>query len=121
MTVQGIGGGAVAASFRQLNLQTSRVGGQVTAEKMYNSHPHNSVSGNDTDLGTSHFQKENDELISTSVERISSIMEKDDDVVEVSNTGSETNFSSSDFQQVNDRSYNARQQVAASAYNYFNE
>ena len=74
MAVQGIGGGGLTMSFRQTNLQLDRIGGQATAERMHVSNPHVSNAGNETNLGTSHFQRENEELIEASVERVSAIM-----------------------------------------------
>lgn len=123
MAVQGIGGGGLTMSFRQTNLQLDRIGGQATAERMHVSNPHVSNAGNETNLGTSHFQQENTELIKASVERVSAIMERDDDYMEVSNTGSEAPASSAGFQDVNNTSADKQQQiaVAARAYSYFNE
>lgn len=123
MAVQAIGGGGLTMSFRQTNFQVDRIGGQATAERMHVSNPQVSNFGGETNLGTSHFQQENTELIKASVERVSAIMERDDDYVEVSNTGSEAPASSADFQNVNNTSAEKQQQiaVAARAYSYFNE
>lgn len=119
MAVQAIGGGA-ATSFMQANRQAERVGGQTTAKLMYESLPQGSANGSSTELGTSEFRKANDEVIEVSVEAVSSIMEQDDDFASVSNLGTESVLGPTGFNEMNDRSYNARQQVAASAYNYFN-
>lgn len=123
MAVQAIGCGGLTMSFRQTNFQVDRIGGQATAERMHVSNPQVSNFGGETNLGTSHFQQENTELIKASVERVSAIMERDDDYVEVSNTGSEAPASSADFQNVNNTSAEKQQQiaVAARAYSYFNE
>lgn len=123
MAIQGIGGGGLTTSFRQTNIQLSRMGGQATAERMYVSNPRVSNAGNETNLGTSHFQQENEELIEASVERVSAIMERDDDYMEVSNTGSESPASATGFQDINNTSADKQQQiaVAARAYSYFNE
>lgn len=123
MAIQGIGGGSLTMSFRQTNFQLDRIGEQATAVRMHESNPHVSNAGNETNLGTSHFQQENNELIETSVERVAAIMERDDDYMEVSNTGSEAPASSTGFQEVNDTSADKQQQlaVAARAYSYFNE
>lgn len=122
MAVQGIGGGGgfMQASFKQANLQAHQLGDQSTARAMYESHPHNPVNGAETNLGTSQFSKSNDELIEVSVEKVAEIMEQDDGFAKISNTGSESLLGPSNFQEMNDRSYSARQQAAASAYNYFN-
>ena len=121
MAIQGIGGGNnLMTSFKQANLQAQRIGGQATAERMYESLPQGSVNGSSTDLGTSEFRKANDEVIEVSVEAVSSIMEQDDGFASVSNLGNESLLGPTGFSEMNDRSYNARQQVAASAYNYFN-
>ena len=81
MAIQGIGNGngGLTMSFRQTNLQLDRIGEQATAVRMRESNPHLSSSGTETNLGTSHFQRENEELIEASVERVAAIMEKDDD------------------------------------------
>ena len=124
MAIQGIGGvGGLNLSFRQNNFQVDRLGEQATAIRMHESNPHVSNAGNETNLGTSHFQQENEELIETSVDRVAAIMERDDEYMEVSNTGSEAPASSTGFQEVNDTSADRQQQlaVAARAYSYFNE
>ena len=59
MAIQGVGGGNSAVTFRQINLQADLVGKQATAEKMAEGVPHVSNFGVETNLGTSHFQKEN--------------------------------------------------------------
>ena len=124
MAIQGIGGvGGMNLSFRQNNFQVDRLGEQATAVRMRESNPHVSNAGNETNIGTSHFQRENTELIETSVDRVSAIMERDDEYTEVSNLGDESPFSSTGFQQANDISADKQQQlaVAARAYSYFNE
>lgn len=123
MAVQGIGGvGGLNLTFRQNNFRVDRLGGQATAVRMHESNPHVSNAGTETNLGTSHFQQENTELIETSVDRVASIMERDDEYVEVSNTGSEAPASPVGFQEANDTSANKQQQLAeaARAYSYFN-
>ena len=124
MAIQGVGGaaldGGLSMSFRQINIQADLMGKQVTSEKMAESIPHVSNFGVETNLGTSHFQQENQELIDASIEKVSEIMERDDDLMEVSNTGSESPFSSSSFQEMNTPSaVSSAQQQAASAYSYF--
>ena len=124
MAIQGVGGpaldGGLSMSFRQINVQADLTGKQVTSEKMYDSLVHISNFGTETNLGTSHFQEENQELIDTSVEKIAEIMEKDDEYMEVSNTGTESPFSSSSFQEMNTpAAVSSAQQHAASAYSYF--
>lgn len=124
MAIQGIGGvGGLNMSFRQNNINVDQLGAQATAVRMRESNPHVSNAGNETNLGTSHFQQENDELIEASVERVSAIMERDDEYVEVSNTGSENPYGSSGFREANNISADKQQQiaVAARAYSYFND
>lgn len=121
MAIQGVGGSnAMALTFMQANRQAQRVAGQATASSMYNVLSNDSVNGSSTKLGKGEFSKTSEELRSISVEAISSIMEQDDDVANISNLGNESLLGPTDFSEMNDRSYNARQQVAASAYNYFN-
>ena len=116
MAIQGIGGGSNAMSFRQINVQADLVGKQVTSEKMAEGIPHVSNFGTETNLGTSHFQEENQELIDVSVDKIAEIMEKDDQF-EAPVNGSGTAFTSSGFQEMNTPS--SVQQAAANAYGYF--
>lgn len=121
MAVQGVGGSNPnAMTFMQANRQAQRVGSQATARLMYESLPQDSVNGSGTKLGKGEFSKSSEEMRSIAVDAISSIMEQDDDVTNISNLGNESLLGPTDFSEMNDRSYNARQQVAASAYNYFN-
>ena len=122
MAIQGIStplDGGMAMSIRQANVQASRTGAEVTATKMYESMLHVSNAGNETNIGTSQFQKTNQELMEVSVENMAEIMQRDDDLMEVSNSGTQSYFSASDFQGTNDTSLSAQQQVAANAYKYF--
>ena len=120
MAVNGVGGpaldGGLSMSFRQINIQADMIGKQVTSEKMAESIPHVSNFGVETNLGTSHFQKENQELIDVAVDKVAEIMEKDDDLTEVSNFGNESPFSTSSFQELNTT---PAQQQAAKAYASF--
>ena len=120
MAIQGVGGpaldGGLSMSFRQINVQADLVGKQVTSEKMEVAVPHVSNFGVETNLGTSHFQQENQELIDTSIEKVSEIMQRDDDMMEVSNFGDESPFTSSSFQEMNTT---PAQQKAAQAYGSF--
>ena len=122
MAIQGIGGGGNSVSFMQSNLQAERLGDQATAVRMRESNPHLSSSGAETNIGTSQFQKTNDEVTEISVEKISEIMEKDDDLTEGSISG-ENLYGPSGFQELNNTSADRQQQiaVAARAYSYFNE
>ena len=120
MAIQGVSyaplDGGLAKSFRQINVQADLVGKQVTSQKMYDSLTHISNFGVETNLGSSHFQKENQELIDTSIEKVAEIMEQDNDLMEVSNFGTESHFSGSSFQEMN---ATAAQQQAAKAYSSF--
>ena len=121
--VQGIGGGgfnSLTMSFRESNVQANRIGEQVTAQKMYGGLIHLSSSGTETNLGTSEFQKGNNQIFDDSVKLMAEIMERDDQYTEVSNSGLETLFSPAGFQEQNDRSFDAHQQIAANSYKYFN-
>ncbi len=120
MAIQGVGGapldGGLSRSFREINVQTDLIGKQVTSEKMAEGIPHVSNFGIETNLGTSHFQQENQEVIDTSLEKVSEIMQRDDDLMEVSNFGNESPFSPSAFKEMNTTS---AQQKAAQAYGSF--
>ena len=122
MAVQGIGGGT-PVSFMQSNLQAERLGGQATAVRMRESNPHLPISGTETNLGTSEFQQNNDEMIEVSVEKIAEIMEKDDEYTKFENVGTQNPYAASGFQDLNNTSADKQQQiaVAARAYSYFNE
>ena len=50
---------------------------------------------------------------------MTAIMERDDEYTELSNSGTETFNTPSGFQESNDISFNAQQQIAARAYDYF--
>lgn len=118
MAIQGVGGG-YAPSFRQINVQADLIGKQVTSQKMAEGMPSVSNFGTETNLGTSHFQKENQELLDVSVETIAGIMEQDDQY-EAPVNGSGTAFSSSGFQEMNTpSSVSSQQQAAANAYGQF--
>ena len=120
MAVQGVSGsawvGSLTTSFRQINVEADMLGKQVTSEKMAESIPHVSNFGIETNLGTSHFQHENQELIDTSIEKVSEIMQRDDDLMEVSNFGTESPFSPSNFKELNTT---PAVQQAARAYSNF--
>ena len=123
MAIQGVGApldGGLGMSFRQINVQADLVGKQVTSEKMAESVPHVSNFGVETNLGTSAFQQNNQEIVDVSVDKIAEIMEKDDEFTQVSNFGTESPFSSSSFQEMNKpAAVSSAQQAAASAYGYF--
>ena len=120
MAIQGVSyaplDGGMSMSFRQINVQTDLIGKRVTSEKMAESIPHVSNFGVETNLGTSHFQQENQEVIDTSIEKASEIMQRDDDMMEVSNFGTESHFSASSFKEMNST---PAQEQAAKAYAAF--
>ncbi len=120
MAINGVGGpaidGGLGMSFRQINVQANIIGKQVTSEKMAEGIPHVSNFGVETNLGTSHFQQENQELIDEGLDTIARVMERDDDMMEVSNFGTESYFSESGFQELN---ATPAQQAAANAYSQF--
>ena len=63
-----------------------------------------------------YFQQENQELIDVAVDKVAEIMQRDDDLTEVSNFGNESPFSSASFQEMN---ATPAQQQAAKAYASF--
>ena len=80
MAIQGIGSGAaldggLTLSFRQANVQIGETGSAVTATKMYESLPHLAKGGVETNIGTSEFQKTNNQAVEVTVEKIAEIME----------------------------------------------
>ena len=120
MALSGIGGSIPVATFRQTNVQLNKIGNDVTSEKMETAM--NSVSnfGNETKLGSSQFSQINEQIEDDAVNRISYIMEQDDEFEPPAN-GSDSGFSTSGFQQLNDTSFDPAMQRAASSYSYFNQ
>ena len=119
MAVSGIGGSIPVATFRQTNVQLNQIGTDVTADKMQTAM--NSVSnfGNETKLGSSQFRQINEQIENDAVNRISYIMEQDDDFQPAVN-GDSSGFSPIGFQQANDTSFDPAMKRAASSYSYFN-
>ena len=117
MAISGVGGSVPVAAFRQINVDTSQTGREITEDKMAESQDHVSNFGNETHIGSGQVSEQ---IANDAVNSISQIMTQDDDF-ENPVDGSGTAFSSSNFQQANDTSFDSAQQRAASSYAYFNQ
>ncbi|MBR1398529.1 MAG: hypothetical protein IJ563_13505 [Selenomonadaceae bacterium] len=120
MAVSGIGGSIPVATFRQTNVQLHQIGSDVTSEKMEDAMYSVSNFGNETKLGSSEFRQINEQIENDAVDRISVIMEQDDDFQPAVN-GDSSGFSPIGFQQSNDTSFDPAMRRAASSYSYFNQ
>ena len=120
MAISGVGGAVPVATFRQMNIQATQTGTQVTSSKMEEARDPVSNFGNETHIGNGQISQVSEQIASDAVNSISQIMEQDDDFENAPN-GSSTAFSSSGFQEANDSSFDPATQRAASSYAYFNQ
>ena len=122
MAISGIGGAVSAATFRQINVETSQTGRQATSAGMEVVKEPSTVSnfGNETNVGISQFSRNSEEIAEYGVESLTSIMEQDDDY-QAPVDGSSSAFSPSGFQEATDRSFDQAAQRVASSYSYFNQ
>ena len=120
MAIQGIGNVNVAASFRQNNIQAER-----PSAPSRNREENSQISRqeNENSINANQIQRNDDEDIEVSVDRISTTMERDDDTAQTSETRNENPYGASGLQDLNNTSADKQQQiaVAARAYSYFNE
>ncbi len=106
----------------QTNRQAISNGENATSERMYAARAPMAVSnfGTETHIGNGELSQVSRETLETSVEAISSIMEKDDQF-EGSPVGNYSALGPTGFQTYNDRSFETQQQAAARAYSYFSD
>lgn len=123
MAINGVGGAGtgIPVTFRQLNAQAAQLGDSAMAARMHASRPETPKNGDATNIGTSEFQKTNNEVIDITVEKMSEIMEQDDKYTERSNSGTQPMLSPSGVMESNNVSLEKQQQIAAAAkeYSYF--
>ena len=120
--ISGVGGSVPVATFRQLNVEASKVGRQATSASMEEAQEATSVSnfGNETHVGISRFSQNSERIEEYGVESLTKIMEQDDQY-EAPVSGTTSAFSSIGFQEQYDRSFDQASQRAASSYAYFNQ
>ena len=118
--VSGAGTG-IPVTFRQLNAQAAQLGDNAMAARMHASRPEAPKNGDATNIGTSEFQKTNDQAVEVTVEKMAEIMEQDDKYTERSNSGAQAMFSPSGVMENNNVSVEKQDQIAAAsrAYSYF--
>ena len=118
MAVSGIGGATPVITFRQINVQLGKIGNNVVSEKMDDARASVSNFGNERQIGDGLFSQVSKQIENDAKDEISKIMEQDDDF-ESSNLGNGTAFGASEFQSLNDTSFNQNMQRAASSYQQF--
>ena len=104
----------------QTNRDSINYGEQAVSERMFAARQPMTVSnfGTETHIGNGELSRESRQTLETSVEAISSIMQKDDQF-EGSKTGSYSALGPTGFQEFNDRSFQSQQATAAKSYEYF--
>jgi hypothetical protein len=105
----------------QTNRQYIKAGETAISERMFAARQPMSVSnfGTETKIGNGELSKVSHETLETSVEAISTIMQKDDQW-QGSKNGSYSAMGPTGFQEFNDRSFRSQQARVAKAYEYFN-
>lgn len=104
----------------QTNRDSINYGEQAVSERMFAARQPMSASnfGTETKIGSGELSRASRETLETSVEAISSIMQKDDEF-EGSQNGSYSALGPTGFQSYNDRSFQSQQATAAKSYEYF--
>ena len=110
-------GGLVPSNMEQ-NRQIFHEGLMAVSERMYAARDPVSNFGNETHIGKGDFSQISRDLMEESVESIAKIMEKDDEF-EGSKMGEYSPLGPMGIQEINDRSFEKQQQIAANAYKYF--
>ena len=113
--------GAFDTTMMQINRESVQNGENAVGERMFAARQPMSVSnfGTETKIGNGELSKVSHETLETSVEAISTIMQKDDQF-EASKTGDYSALGPTGFQEANDRSFQNQQAMVAKAYEYFN-
>ena len=103
------------------NREAIQNGETAIGERMFSARQPMTVSnfGTETKIGNGDLSKVSHEALETSVEAISTIMQKDDQY-EASKTGNYSALGPTGFQDFNDRSFQSQQAMVAKAYEYFN-
>lgn len=112
--------GAFDTTPMQTNREAVSNGKQATSERMFAAQQPMAVSnfGTETKIGNGELSRESRQTLETSVDAISSIMQKDDQF-EGSKTGDYSALGPTGFQDFNDRSFQTQQATAAKSYEYF--
>ncbi len=111
--------GGLGMTMMQGNRYAINNGSMATSERMFSARDPVSNFGNEVHVGRGRFSQNSRETLEISVESMSQIMQKDDDF-EASKIGEYSALGPTGFQGYNDRSYQTQQQIAAKAYEYFN-
>ncbi len=123
MAINGVSGAGtgIPVTFRQLNAQAAQLGDSAMAVRMHASRPESPKNGDATNIGTSEFQKTNNQAVEVTVEKMAEIMEQDDKYTERSSSGTQPMLSPTDVMESNNVSVEKQEQIAAAsrAYSYF--
>ena len=123
MAIQGASGPGtgIPVTFRQLNAQAAKLGENAIAARMHAARPEAPKNGDATNIGTSEFQKANNQAIEVTVEKMAQIMQKDDKFTERGKDGSQGTMSPTGVLESNNVSVEKQDQIAAAsrAYSYF--
>ena len=113
--------GEFDTTMMQTNRESIQNGETAVGERMFAARQPMAVSnfGTETKIGNGELSKVSHETLETSVEAISTIMQKDDQF-EASKTGDYSALGPTGFQEANDRSFQSQQAMVAKAYEYFN-
>lgn len=113
--------GEFNTTMMQTNRESIQNGENAVGERMFAARQPMTVSnfGTETKIGNGELSRTSHETLETSVEAISTIMQKDDQF-EASKTGSYSALGPTGFQEFNDRSFQTQQSMVAKAYEYFN-
>ena len=113
--------GEFNTTMMQTNRESIQNGETAVGERMFAARQPMTVSnfGTETKIGNGDLSRASHETLETSVEAISTIMQKDDQF-EASKTGSYSALGPTGFQDYNDRSFQSQQSMVAKAYEYFN-
>ena len=123
MAINGVSGAGtgIPVTFRQLNAQAAQLGDSAMAARMHASRPESPKNGDATNIGTSEFQKTNNQAVEVTVEKMAEIMEQDDQYTERSGAGNQPTLSPTGVMESNNVSVEKQEQIAAAsrAYSYF--
>lgn len=110
--------GEFAKTNMEVNREIVQGGHMAVSERMYAARDPVSNFGNETHIGKGINSQISRQIMEESVESIARIMERDDEY-EGSQMGDYTTVPPAGFQELNDRSFETQQRVAANAYKYF--
>ena len=113
--------GQFDTTMMETNRESIQNGETAVGERMFAARQPMSVSnfGTETKIGNGDLSRVSHETLETSVEAISTIMQKDDEF-EASKNGSYSALGPTGFQDYNDRSFRSQQAMVSKAYEYFN-